>query len=718
MEGSTESITGHRALSQGALRLMDALMDCVVAADEMNRIAYLNPAAESLLGWSRAEVIGEPLTILMPERFRERHLAGFRRYLETGEARIIGKAIHVPALTRSGREVDVDLSISVLSSAGEPPLFVATLRDLTEQVELERQVRVGRYLRAVVTSTSEMTAGQSRDRVLEVVVSTLVKDLDAALARVWLRDPATGAMDAMARAGTAGEPVDRRVLEGVVTAGESLIQSDVGDDSRFAQTWVSENGIRSAALLPLCHDKDELGVLEYYSRLDLPDEVVDALTMYATVLTTTLHDIGLLERTEVARTEAEAVRTRLEAIETITEGVLSHLSLDDLLPELLTRLRDILASDEATILLLRAEGELEVRASIGLEEEMTHRVRIPFGRGVAGTVAASQEALIVPDLRKVEAMSPWLREIYRSLVAVPLIVEGRTVGVLHVGSETLRDYTSEDAQLLRLVGDRAALAIERARLYEEQQAALAAAREAVRAREQFTTSMSHDLRNPLTTILAQAQLLQRRLERLSGPDIERVRRGLDSIAQAGGTLNRLITDLVEAARHGTDPSARRTLTDLVERARTVVAEYQNTAETHTITLHVQVPEILGIWDPDQIERILANLLSNACKYSPEGGPIDVWIEEEEAAGRTWVLVRVQDRGIGIPLDDLPRVFEPFHRGSNVAGKIEGSGIGLSGVKGMVEAHGGNVAVQSREGAGAVFTVRLPVDGAAPGRERT
>lgn len=585
--------------------------------------------------------------------------------------------------------------------------------------ETER-VRVSRYLRALSQVFAPTGHTTEADDVAREAVSTLVESFDAVVARVWIHD--AGTETTLLRAALppspalVGTPTQKsgtppHEVATVLRTRHSYIKESLSEDIQFDAEWLQRTGITSLAALPLVAGDSLLGVLVYFSDLDLPPDVLEVLKTFAALLSATLNDAAMREEAQNARARAEAVQSRLDVIEEISVSVHAHLSLDDTLDDLLRRLKAATDSDEATILLLNDEGNaLQVRGSIGLEREVTESVQIPFGRGVAGRVAASQKPVIIPDLRQVDAVSPWLREQYRSLVAVPLIVEGRSVGVLHVGTETPRTYTEDDARLLMTVGERAATALERARLYELQREALYTAREAMRAREEFAAGMSHDLRNPLTTIIAQTQMLQRRLARMDGSDLDRIERGLHNIADAADKLDRSINVLVEVARQPGDhrPVAHRVPTDLVGLTRKVVEQHRATAENHDIDLRSRVPQLLGLWDPSQIERVLGNLLNNACKYSPAGGPILVHVGQEESGGRSWAWLQVVDRGIGIPNDDLPRVFDRFHRGSNVVGRIEGSGIGLAGVKQIVELHGGNVAVQSREGEGATFTVRIPL----------
>jgi signal transduction histidine kinase len=117
--------------------------------------------------------------------------------------------------------------------------------------------------------------------------------------------------------------------------------------------------------------------------------------------------------------------------------------------------------------------------------------------------------------------------------------------------------------------------------------------------------------------------------------------------------------------------------------------------------------MLGDWDEARIERIVANLISNAVKYSPRGGPIAIQVATEERDGLEWAILAVRDHGIGIPPAEIERVFEPYYRASNIAGTVSGSGIGLAGTRNIVEQHGGQISVESEVG-DTTFTVRLPL----------
>ncbi|MFT4041227.1 MAG: ATP-binding protein, partial [Thermomicrobiales bacterium] len=225
--------------------------------------------------------------------------------------------------------------------------------------------------------------------------------------------------------------------------------------------------------------------------------------------------------------------------------------------------------------------------------------------------------------------------------------------------------------------------------------------------EEFLSSLAHDLKNPLMTVRGQTQLWLRRLGRGESPDGERLEGSLLGVEAAAVRMSYLLDELADVMRlrAGQEIELQRQHTDLVELARRSISELARTTERHELHLKAEEPVLFGDWDGPRLERVLVNLLGNAIKYSPAGGVIEVRVSRD---GDTAVL-SVTDPGVGIPAADLDRIFERFQRAANVR-SIAGTGIGLSGVRRIVEFHGGSISVASEEGVGSVFTVRLPVDG--------
>jgi signal transduction histidine kinase len=225
-------------------------------------------------------------------------------------------------------------------------------------------------------------------------------------------------------------------------------------------------------------------------------------------------------------------------------------------------------------------------------------------------------------------------------------------------------------------------------------------------------ALAHDLRSPLTSILAMSQLLSARLRQHAELERETLIDDLHLVERAAKRLQRMVEELQDLAEteHGRALELRRVPTDLVALARACAEEFQGTSPAHALAVEAAEEAIHGAWDGGRLERVLANLLSNAIKYSPDGGRVTVGVatEQGEAGGAGWARVSVQDGGIGIPAAEHSTIFERFRRGSNVPAQVRGAGIGLAGAKQIVEQHGGTLRVESEEGKGARFTVRLPL----------
>jgi serine phosphatase RsbU (regulator of sigma subunit)/anti-sigma regulatory factor (Ser/Thr protein kinase) len=175
----------------------------------------------------------------------------------------------------------------------------------------------------------------------------------------------------------------------------------------------------------------------------------------------------------VAQTDSTPRTSLLAELQRIVDATLAHLAIDELLEELLDRIVEIVSADTAAFLLLEPNGKfLRARAAKGIEEEVEQGVRLPLGPGFAGRIAAERRPIFIPDVKHGDILNPILRQKgIRSLLGVPLVVEDRVIGVLHVGSLTPREFAEEDATLLQLAGDRAALAIEHAQSFEQRRVA-------------------------------------------------------------------------------------------------------------------------------------------------------------------------------------------------------------------------------------------------------
>lgn len=291
-----------------------------------------------------------------------------------------------------------------------------------------------------------------------------------------------------------------------------------------------------------------------------------------------------------------------------------------------------------------------------------------------------------------------------SSIVVPLKARGQILGAMSLWSARPdRRFERMDLALAVELADRAAIAIDNARLQREVQ-------QAVRLRDDFLSAAAHDLKNPITAAKAQLQLMHRHALRAPDDVAEQLTRRIRQLEGTIDKMAKLIDELRDVAsiQIGRPLELHPTDVDLVALVENAVAESQQVTRRHRFTIESNVPELVGNWDRSRLDRVIDNLLSNAIKYSPTGGGIDVRLERRALEGADFALVTVCDQGIGIPEPDLPRIFERFHRGANVMGRIAGAGIGLAGAHQIVQQHGGHISVESVEGQGSCFSVWLPL----------
>lgn len=228
-------------------------------------------------------------------------------------------------------------------------------------------------------------------------------------------------------------------------------------------------------------------------------------------------------------------------------------------------------------------------------------------------------------------------------------------------------------------------------------------------RRVFVDTVAHDLKSPLQVIKSQAQLLRRRLRRNQPITDDVLETRLSQIEDSVVRSTDMINEMLDASRLRSGEPLELMLeeTDLAPLVTDAVDAYRRMIDRHDLVVDLPDEPLIGMWDRPRIGRVLVNLLSNAVRYSPEGGQITVTARREDDGEDAWAVVAVRDDGMGIPLADQAHVFEAYRRGGNVEGNVRGTGIGLAGCKQITEQHGGTIELESVEGQGSTFTVRLP-----------
>src|SRR5262245_26139014 len=336
-----------------------------------------------------------------------------------------------------------------------------------------------------------------------------------------------------------------------------------------------------------------------------------------------------------------------------------------------------------------------------------HRFGRPFFRET-GPWEAGQ----IEDVRDTEPYrhgdEVWVRSVdnegFRTLLNVPLVQEGRFLGCLSIYRREVRRFTGPQVSLVKTFADQAVIAVENVRLFKELEAANRGLAAASQHKSEFLANMSHELRTPLNAIIGFSEVLN---ERMFGELNEKQEEYLQDIHASGQHLLSLINDIldlskIEAGRMELE------LTDfhLPTAINDALILVRERAGRRGIRLGSTLDESVGtiLADERKVKQVLLNLLSNALKFTPEGGRIDVRAAMNEGMAE----ISVTDTGVGIAPEDQQAVFEEFRQVGRSDKKAEGTGLGLTLCRKFIELHGGRIWVKSEVGQGSTFTFTIPV----------
>jgi phosphoserine phosphatase RsbU/P len=362
---------------------------------------------------------------------------------------------------------------------------------------------------------------------------------------------------------------------------------------------------------------------------------------------------------------------RIRQLTEVSRALTYAASLDEILKLTAYRAADLLAAERSLLLVANDDGELALRASHGIDATLAARLREPL------------DETLVPRLAGL------LHVDEASLLAVPLVVAGAVKGILAVTRTDPASGAADDEWLLSALADQAALALERSYLDEIGV-----------FREQLMGIVGHDLRAPLSTVMMAAELLLLR-DGLGEPETTLARK----ITRSAATAMRLIDQLLDLTRSrlGGGIAIERTVFQLDEVCRQVISETELTTPDRPLEVDVR-GDLTGVWDRDRMYQLVSNLVGNAIQHGEPRSAIALRI----AACETDVVIEVANRGIPIPPEILPFIFDAFRRGrTNHAHRKGGLGLGLFIAQEIAHSHGGLITVASSESEGTTFRVRLP-----------
>jgi len=506
------------------------------------------------------------------------------------------------------------------------------------------------------------------------------------------------------------QPVELGINGYVARTGKPYLMLDVRGDPYFYNP--DETPIQSALCVPILDDGSVVGTIDVESERLADFDAEDRSLLEAVADTVA---IGL--RNARLHQETQRRLQELTFLNRISAG-LASLDLDTLIAGALDGLHELVQADRTYFITVdpnaRTWQTTHERVAEGIEPDI----------GLSGTfdeVPNELETLLADQPFAVSdiATDPRVevtRELYRSLemqsmLLVPVLVGGQLRGAL--GFDYCRErhvWLPDEIRLLEGVAHQLELALENVRLFEEARqradelaAALARLEEMDRLKDQFLQNVSHELRSPLALIRGYAEMLNAGELGELRPEQQQPVTVIARRARMLGDLVRDITLILEAETNPPRPEA----VPLDELTRAAVEDFQVVAKQSDLQIRADIPSDLppASGSPIHFRRVLDNLLGNAIKFTPAGGTITVrmWQEREQ------IVLEVSDTGIGIPADQLERIFERFYQvDGSIKRRYGGAGLGLALVKEITEAFGGQVKVTSQVGKGSTFTVTLPI----------
>ncbi|OUL32169.1 PAS domain S-box protein [Nostoc sp. 106C] len=419
----------------------------------------------------------------------------------------------------------------------------------------------------------------------------------------------------------------------------------------------------------------------------------------------------LYQQAQQARQAAEHAANRTARLQTVTAALSEPLTPVQVVDVIMEQSMAVLEAASGMVVLVSEDRtELEIVKVVGYENyslESWQRFSINTAVPLAEAVRTGEPVWMETVAQRVTRY-PHLAEAYSrydnsAWMSLPLVIEGRSVGGMSLTFTEYKHLTEDDREFILAISRQCAQAISRAQLYEAERKARAEAEQANRVKDEFLAVLSHELRSPLNPILGWTKLL--RTQKLPPTQVNQA---LETIERNAKLQAQLVEDLLDISRMLRGKLSLNTApVNLIAVIEEAIETVQLAAATKSI--HIQTvfqpgkKKVLG--DANRLQQVIWNLLSNAIKFTPEGGRVEVKLEQTDNR----VQIQVIDNGKGIKADFLPHVFEYFRQAdSSTTRRFGGLGLGLAIVRQIVELHGGTVQAQSLgEDLGATFTVLLP-----------
>jgi len=633
-----------------------------------------------------------------------------------------GVPIGVLVLTRSVARPFTEKQVALATTfADQAVIAIENVRLFNETKEaLEQQTATSDILRVISRSQTDVQP------VFDTIAKASLELCGAASANVYTFDGelvhlvslvplSSRYLDALRQFFPRPPSRDTAVLRAILTRSVVAIPDVLEDNEYLIGTHATAAGFRSVLAVPLIRDGNAIGGIAVGRAQPgpFPDTQVALLKTFADQAVIAIENVRLFKELEARTTQLTRSVGELRALGEVGQAVSSTLDLETVLSTIVSRATALAGMDAGAIYEYdEARGEFYLHTADRLQDEVVTALRagpIRKGEGALGRMAMAGEPAQIRDIMTDASYQSRLREVvlrlgYRSLMAVPLMRDDHMLGGLVVYRKTPGEFDAAVIDLLRTFATQSALAIQNARLFREIEDKSRQLEIASQHKSEFLANMSHELRTPLNAIIGFSEVLA---QRMFGEINDKQAEYLGDILESGQHLLSLINDIldlskIEAGRMELEP----TEFDLPTAIGNTLILVRERAQRHGIALGYTIDERLGTirGDERKVKQVLLNLLSNALKFTPEGGQIEVRAAAHDGSAE----ISVTDTGLGIAPEDQEAVFEEFRQVGTASKKVEGTGLGLAISRKFIELHGGRIWVNSQLGVGSTFTFTLPL----------
>ncbi|CAN5461408.1 hypothetical protein BH10ACI1_BH10ACI1_23190 [soil metagenome] len=695
--------------------------------EENQRINFVSDYVETMLGYSVEEWLSTPnfwLTIV-PEEDKEKATANAVATFKSG----MPGANRFRWLKKDGEAIWVESQSTVIcDEQGNPVGMRGVTMDITERKQKEIAQKFLYEAGTALSSSLDYETTLATVARLAVphfadwcAVDMLGDDGKVHRLAVAHIDPAKVKWAEEIYAKYPPDPSLASGLYNVIRTGKSEFYPEIPDEL-LVQSAIDEEhlhllreiGFKSAMLVPLKVREKVSGVITFVNSesrnhteadLALAEDLANRAAL-------AVDNAKLFRAEQIIRQSAEKTSDLLKRLQAVSDSLSMALLPKDVAVAVIEQgIISIEAFAGAVVLLGEQKDELQVVAAIGYPNEITDRWQ-HFGLNLNVPLAhciREKTPVLLESISSYNKQYPTLEATSeltgtKALAALPLIVEGKTIGALGFSFPSPQSFNIDDRAFLQSLAQQCAQALERARLFENEQKLRAEAEAVNRIKDEFLATVSHELRTPLNAIVGwSSMLVSNRLDPLSAA------KAIESIERNAKSQTQIIEDLLDVSRIITGKiQLENSQVNLDSLIAFVVDSVRPTAETKRIALQTDIEseEIHILGDAERLKQVLWNLLTNAIKFTPKDGKVEVGLTRIESS----VQITIKDNGQGINPQFLPFVFERFRQEDGTTTRNHGGlGLGLSIVRYLVEMHGGKVHAESDgEGKGSTFKVIFPI----------